>query len=473
MTESAAAPTRRLGLPMLIAMVIGSMVGAGVFSLPSTFAEATGVYGALIAWTLAGGGMLLMAIVFQRLSRERPDLDAGIFAYAKAGFGPYVGFFSAFGYWAGACIANVTYWVLICSTLGAVIPALGEGDTLAAVVVGSAGIWVFHAVIARGIDTAAVINTITTIAKLIPLALFIIVVAFAGFSWETFADNLWGSPTHTAGDLAEQVRATMLVTVFVFLGVEGANVFSRYARRREDVGRATVTGFLTVLALFVVITMLSYGVLPRDELASLRQPSAAGVIEAAVGSWGAWMVGIGLLISVLGAYLAWTLLGAEVLFAAASGDDAPRALATLSPRGVPLRALTATSLLSQVFLVIAHFSRSAFDFSLELTSAVTILPYLLTAAFALKIALGGTRRSGVLALTGCAFAYTCYLVYAMGLQYVLIALVVYAPSTLMYWRARRERGLRLFTSAEAVLCAAVTIGAVIGIAALASGRISF
>ncbi|GMA37371.1 hypothetical protein GCM10025876_35750 [Demequina litorisediminis] len=190
-------------------------------------------------------------------------------------------------------------------------------------------------------------------------------VAFAGFSWETFVDNLWGSPTHTAGDLAEQVRATMLVTVFVFLGVEGANVFSRYARRREDVGRATVTGFLTVLALFVVITMLSYGVLPREELASLRQPSAAGVIEAAVGSWGAWMVGIGLLISVLGAYLAWTLLGAEVLFAAASGDDAPRALATLSPRGVPLRALTATSLLSQVFLVIAHFSRSASDFSLE------------------------------------------------------------------------------------------------------------
>ncbi|MFV0287122.1 MAG: arginine-ornithine antiporter, partial [Demequina sp.] len=164
---------------------------------------------------------------------------------------------------------------------------------------------------------------------------------------------------------------------------------------------------------------------------------------------------------------------AEVLFAAASGDDAPRALATLSPRGVPLRALTATSLLSQVFLVIAHFSRSAFDFSLELTSAVTILPDLLTAAFALKLALGGTRRSGVLALTGCAVAYTCYLVYAMGLQSVLIALVVYAPSTLMYWRARRERGLRLFTSAEAVLCAAVTIGAVIGIAALASGRISF
>ncbi|WP_084078509.1 basic amino acid/polyamine antiporter [Demequina sp. NBRC 110057] len=473
MSDTAPAPARRLGLPMLIAMVIGSMVGAGVFSLPSTFAEATGVYGALIAWTLAGGGMLLMAIVFQRLTRDRPDLDAGIFAYAKAGFGPYIGFFSAFGYWAGACIANVTYWVLICSTLGAWIPALGEGDTVAAVVLGSAGIWAFHAVIARGIDTAAVINTITTIAKLIPLALFVIVIAFSGFSWETFIDNLWGAQPHSAGELADQVRATMLVTVFVFLGVEGANVFSRYARRREDVGRATVIGFLSVLALFVVVTMLSYGVLPREELVALRQPSAAGVMEAAVGPWGAWLVSIGLLVSVLGAYLAWTLLGAEVLFAAAKGEDAPRSLARVTPRGVPLRALTATSALSQVFLVIAFFSESAFDFSLELTSAVTILPYLLTAGFALKLALGGTRRAGTLALTGTALLYTCYLVYAMGLQYVLIALIVYAPATLMYVRARRQRGLRVFTHWEAALCVAVTAGALVGAWALAAGRIGF
>ncbi|WP_084102658.1 basic amino acid/polyamine antiporter [Demequina sp. NBRC 110051] len=465
--------TRLLSLPMLVAMVVGSMVGAGVFSLPSTFAEATGVYGALIAWAIAGGGMLLMALIFERLSKARPDLDSGIFAYAKAGFGPYVGFFSAFGYWAGACIANVTYWVLISSTLGAVMPALGEGDTFVALALGSAGIWIFHVVIARGIDTAAAINTITTIAKLVPLALFLIVIAFAGFSWETFTDNLWASTTHSVGELADEVRATMLVTVFVFLGVEGASVFSRYARRREDVGRATVTGFLGVLALFVAVTMLSYGVLPREELASLRQPSAAGVIEAAVGPWGGWMVGIGLLISVLGAYLAWTLLGAEVLFAAATGDDAPRTLTRVNRAGVPIRALLATSGLTQVFLVLAFFSEDAFDFSLELTSAITILPYLLTAAFALKLALGGGSRAGAIALAAGAFVYTCYLVYAMGLQYVLIALIVYAPATLMYVRARRERGLAVFTRLEAALCVAVTVGAVIGVWALATGRLGF
>ncbi|MFV0632667.1 basic amino acid/polyamine antiporter [Demequina sp.] len=465
--------SRELSLPMLIAMVVGSMVGAGVFSLPSTFAEATGVYGAIIAWTIAGGGMLLMALVFQKLTLARPDLDAGIFAYARAGFGPYVGFFSAFGYWASACIANVTFWALITSTLGVLFPALGEGSTVAALVMGSIGVWLFHAVIVRGIGTAAIVNTITTVAKLVPLAIFLIVLAVAGFSWETFTGNLWGTEIHSAASLGEQVRATMLVTVFVFLGVEGANVFSRHAKRREDVGRATVVGFLSVLALFVAVTMLSYGIMPREDLANLREPSAAAVIEAVVGPWGGWLISIGLLISVMGAYLAWTLLAAEVLFSASAGDDAPRALSFINRRGVPTHALLATSVLTQVFLVVGFFSDDIFEFSLELTSAIAVIPYLLTAAFALKLALGGTRRAGALALALGAFLYTCFLVYAMGLQYVLIALLVYSPATLMYVHARRERGLRIFSVPEAVLCALVTLGAAVGLWALLTGRIGF
>jgi arginine:ornithine antiporter/lysine permease len=94
-------------------MVVGSMVGAGVFSLPRRFATETGVYGALIAWAIAGTGMLMLAFVFQTLAVRKPALDSGVYAYAKAGFGEYLGFFSAFGYWASACVGNVTYWVLI------------------------------------------------------------------------------------------------------------------------------------------------------------------------------------------------------------------------------------------------------------------------------------------------------------------------------------------------------------------------
>ncbi|MDN4484380.1 basic amino acid/polyamine antiporter [Demequina lignilytica] len=464
---------RRAGMsmPVLAGMVIGSMVGAGVFSLPSSFAGSAGGLGALLAWGVAGGGMLMLALVFQRLAIRRPDLDSGIVAYAKAGFGPYVGFFSAFGYWAAACIANVTYWVLIASTLGAVVPAFGDGSTWAAFALGTVGLWAFHLVVARGVTQAAALNAITAVAKFVSLLLFVVLLIFGGFSWDTFTGNLAGDDA--LGGLGDQVRATMLVTVFVFLGVEGASVYSRYARRREDVGRATVTGFLTVLALFVAVTMLSFGVLPRAELAALDQPSAAGVLEAAVGPWGAWLIGIGLLISVLGAYLAWTLLATEVLHEAALQDDAPRLLRRTNGRGVPIAALTATSLVTWLFLVLTQLSENAFDFSLELTSALAIIPYLLTAGFGVRAALSRDHRApAAIVVAAIALAYTFFLVYAMGPAYALLALIIYAPATLLYAWARREQGLRVFSRREAVLCALSVAGAVAAVVALATGAVS-
>jgi arginine:ornithine antiporter / lysine permease len=114
-------------------MVVGSMVGAGIFSLPRAFATATGPFGAIIAWTIAAGGMYTLARVFQALAERKPDLDAGIYAYAKAGFGDYLGSMSAFSYFVSACLGNTFYWVLIKSTLGAFFPIFGDGDTLAAV----------------------------------------------------------------------------------------------------------------------------------------------------------------------------------------------------------------------------------------------------------------------------------------------------------------------------------------------------
>src|SRR3954451_346140 len=138
----------------LTAMVVGSMVGAGVISLPRNFAQASGVIATVITWAIAGAGMLMLAFVFQTLAIRKPDLDAGVYAYAKAGFGDSLGFFSAFGYWASACVGNVTYWVLIMSTIGAVAPALGDGDTLLAIILSTVGIWVFFYLVQRGVKDA-------------------------------------------------------------------------------------------------------------------------------------------------------------------------------------------------------------------------------------------------------------------------------------------------------------------------------
>ncbi|MFL1905236.1 basic amino acid/polyamine antiporter [Streptomyces tauricus] len=462
-------PAAKLTLPTLTTMVVGSMVGAGVFSLPQRFGQETGVAGALIAWTVAGTGMLMLAFVFQRLALRRPDLDAGVYAYAKAGFGEYLGFFAAFGYWASACVGNVTYWVLIMSTIGAIAPALGDGDTVLAMLLSSAGLWAFFLLISRGVKEAAAINRIVTVAKVVPILVFVLIALFC-LKPSVFAENFAGADY--AGSLFQQVKGTMLATVFVFLGVEGASVYSRHAKRREDVGRATVLGFLSVFAIFASVTIVSYGILPMSEIAELRQPSMAGVLEEAVGTWGKVFVSVGLIVSVLGAYLAWTLMAAEVLFVAAKDEDMPRFLGRSTAADVPVPALVMTTVLTQIVLVVTLFSDDAFNFALDLTSALTLIPFLLAAAFAVKVARSGGAGRRDLPIAALATFYTAFLLYAAGLKYLLVSFIIYAPATFLFVMARREQGRRLFSPGELVILAVSVAGAVVGVVALARGWIS-
>jgi arginine:ornithine antiporter/lysine permease len=466
----------KLSLFTLTTVVVGSMVGAGVFTLPRRFAQETGVLGALIAWVIAGLGMLTLAFVFQRLAMRKPLLDSGVFAYAKAGFGDYVGFFSAAGYWASACVGNVTYWVLTMSTLGALFPQLGAGDTLLAVALSSAGLWGFFFLIRRGIKEATAINRIVTVAKLVPIIVFIVIVLVL-FKPTVFAANFTGADY--TGSIFDQVSSTMLVTVFVFLGVEGASVYSRHAQRREDVGRATILGFLSVFAVFASVTIVSYGILPMNEIAQLRQPSMAGVLEAAVGPWGTVFVSAGLIISVMGAYLAWSLMAAEVLYVAASEKDMPRFLARATEADVPVNALLLSTILSQVVLVITYFSEDAFDFALDMTAVLTLIPFLLAALYALKLCI--TRetyqgamnhgRRGDLGIAVLATIYTAFLIYAAGLSLVLLSLIFYAPATIMFVIVRRERGQRIFAPGELVLFLLTLAGAAAAVIALSQGWI--
>ena len=187
-------------------------------------------------------------------------------------------------------------------------------------------VWGVHVLVLRGVREAAALNTIATVAKMVPIVIFIVVV-IAGFRADVFALNFWGDAEHSLSSVANQVRNTMLVTVFVFVGIEGASVYSRYAKDRNDVGVATVLGFLGVLCLLVLVTVFSYGILLREDLAALANPSMAGVMEAIVGPWGRVFVSIGLLISILGNYLSWSLLAAEVLHSAGKSSTMPAFLA--------------------------------------------------------------------------------------------------------------------------------------------------
>ncbi|WP_134608063.1 amino acid permease, partial [Pseudomonas aeruginosa] len=220
--------SQKLRLGALTALVVGSMIGGGIFSLPQNMAASADVGAVLIGWAITAVGMLTLAFVFQTLANRKPELDGGVYAYAKAGFGDYMGFSSAWGYWISAWLGNVGYFVLLFSTLGYFFPIFGKGDTVAAIVCASVLLWALHFLVLRGIKEAAFINTVTTVAKIVPLFLFILICLFA-FKLDIFTADIWGKSNPDLGSVMNQVRNMMLVTVWVFIGIEGASIFSSRA----------------------------------------------------------------------------------------------------------------------------------------------------------------------------------------------------------------------------------------------------
>jgi arginine:ornithine antiporter/lysine permease len=279
--------------------------------------------------------------------------------------------------------------------------------------------------------------------------------------------------------LFEQVRATMLATVFVFIGVEGASVYSRYARKRSDVGVATTLGFVGVLCLMVLVTLLPYSVLERAEIAGMRQPSMASVLQGVVGPWGSVFVSIGLIVSVLGAYLAWSLICVEVLFCAARSGDMPRILARENRNKVPAPALWLTNGVIQLFLISTLFSEDAFKLMVELTSSMVLVPYLLVAAYGFLIARRGEtyeakseERLRDLIFAGIATLYAAFMIYAAGMKFLLLSAILYALGTILYFQIRREREQPLFKLREWPVFLAAVAGCLLGICGLVTGYIT-
>jgi arginine:ornithine antiporter/lysine permease len=470
--------TQKLRLGALIALVVGSMVGGGIFSLPQNIAASASAGATLIGWLITGVGMLTLAFVFQTLANRKPELDGGVYAYAKAGFGDYMGFSSAWGYWISAWIGNVSYMVLLFSTLGYFFPVFGEGNTLPAVIGASLLLWLLHFLVLRGIREAAFINTVTTIAKMVPLALFIVIAAIA-FKLDVFTSDFWGAGNPALGSVMDQVRNMMLVTVWVFIGIEGASIFSARAEKRSDVGKATVLGFVGVLLLLVLVNVLSQGILAQAQLAGLKNPSMAGVLEQVVGPWGAQLISIGLIVSLAGALLSWTLLCAEILFASARDHTMPEFLRKENANHVPANALWLSNGLIQLFLIITLFSASTYLSLLYLATSMILVPYFWSSAYAVLLAVRGEtyekaagERNKDLLIAAISTLYAVWLVYAAGVQYLLLSALLYAPGAILFAKAKRELGQPVFTGLEKLIFAAVLVGAAIAAYGLYDGFLS-
>ena len=246
---------RTVSVWTLVSLIIGSTIGSGIFALPQNIGSVASPGAMLTGWAIAGVGMLSIAFVFQILAVRKPHLDSGVYSYVRAGLGDFIGFTSGMGYWLGSVMAQVGYATLFFNTLGYYFPAFSNRWVLALSV--SALSWLIFYGLTRGLRQAAVMNAVTTVAKLLPILAFIVLVAFLGFSWDRFTMDFWGSHI----PFTDQLKGIMLYTVWVFIGIEGASVYSKQARVRSDVGKATIIGFLSVLGLLVAVSTLSYGVL--------------------------------------------------------------------------------------------------------------------------------------------------------------------------------------------------------------------
>jgi arginine:ornithine antiporter/lysine permease len=328
-----------------------------------------------------------------------------------------------------------------------------------------------------GVRQAAVVNAIVTVAKIAPIVLFIGVVAVA-FKIDVWSLDFTGLGNASLGSIMAQVKTTMLVTLWVFIGIEGASVFSARAERRKDIATATVLGFFTCLALYALVSLLSLGILNQPELAALKNPSMAGVLEAIVGPWGAILINLALVVSVIGAFLSWTLLAAEVPHVAGKDGTMPKFFGYENERGVPSNSLVVTNLLVQAFLIITLFAHSTYQALFYIASAAILVPYIFSGAYAAKLAItgesygAGEYRILPMLMGLVATVYGLWLVYAAGLSYLFMCAILYAPGIIFYVWARRETRARIFHPVEAILAVSLVALGLYAAYAMWTGAVS-
>lgn len=434
----------KLGLWLLIFVALGSMIGSGIFNSPRDLISVANPQGTLITWVIGGFGALMLALVFVYLAGRKPELKSGVYAYARDGFGDYMGFNSAWGYWSVGWLGNVSYLALFFKTMNDLLEERALSP-LTAFLTGSALLWFFYTILMAGIREGAILNFIVTTAKLIPILLII----FLGISLvhsDLFLTPDWQDRLASTGEPTSpllQIKEAMAIILWCFVGVEAASVLSGRAESQQTVRRTIILSLLIVVAVYMLITFIAMSSVAAPELADSQTPLALILERTVVGTAGGMIVRLGIMVSVLGASLSWILLSVETLYAAAKDDMLPRIFKKVNRKGTPVNALLLTQCFTQFFLLSILSPRLNETYLAAITIATTLvlIPYLLTSLYAVKIALGLRKKEPILHLVIALLAtlYSLYVIYAVGIQYLFLSVIFYSIGSLLFIRAKREQ----------------------------------
>lgn len=406
--------TKKLGLWMVTALVVGNMIGSGIFLLPASLGPYGGI--SIIGWLVSAGGAVLMALVFARLARIVKK-SGGPYTFTREGFGEFPGFLVAWGYWISIWTTNAAITVAFVSYMTVFWPALG-GEPVLAAAFGLVTLWGLTWVNVLGVHTAGLVQLVTTVLKILPL---FAIAAFGLF----YLDTSNFVPLNPSGQSAfSAVTATVALTLWAFLGLESGTTPAEHVIEPErTIPRATILGTLGTATIYVLGTVAVMGVIRPEVLATSNAPFADAA-EAMWGPWARYAVGAGAVVSCFGALNGWLLLQGQIPLAAARDGLFPERFARLSKYDTPAHGLIFSSILASALLVMNYNKDlvSQFTFIILLATLNTLVPYVFCSLSEIMMSVKGTHRperfAALATLSIFAFIYSLWAIAGAGQQIV-------------------------------------------------------
>ena len=402
---------QKIGLITATSLVVGNMIGVGIFVLPAVLSNYGSV--SLVGWLLTAAGALILAKIFSNLSKIVVSKSGGPYVYSKTGFGEFTGFLVAWGYWISCWISNGAIAIAIIGAASFFVPELAANSALSASLA-LILIWFFTWINSLGIKESGRVQLITTILKILPL-IFIIVFGVFFFDVNNLPKfNLTGESDFSA------ISAVATLTLYAFLGIECATIPAGNIKNPEKtIPKATMFGTIIVTILYILGTLILFGILPIEVL----QKSPAPFAEAAKimgGEYGGYFVAVGVIISGLGVLNGWILITGQISLATAKDNLFPEFFKRENKKGAPVTGFVIGAVLSSLVMLLNYTEGlvDQFKFIVQLTVLVALIPYLFSsAAYALIIIekkLHSKSWIKTFVLSALGFCYSLWAIYGSG-----------------------------------------------------------
>ena len=416
---------RKLGYWALLALVVGNMIGSGIYLLPASLAPLG--YNQIVGWLVTIGGAMCLAVVFARLGGRSPEAG-GPYAFVNEAFGPLAGFVTAWSYWVMSWVGNAAVAVAVVSSLSLLVPRIGTTPGLPAILaVGF--VWLATIINLMGVRSAGRVQEVTVLLKLLPLILLIVL------ALGLLLGGAPQAPNSGVAISAGAVSAAVGLTFWGFLGLESATVpADKVENAARDIPRATLWGVLLTGLVYLGISTAFAVYMPIGQAAASPAP-IADFLGSKLGGNVAAVVAVFAAVSAFGTLNGWVLVQAEMPWAMARGGVFPRWFAAESKRGVPLRShLVSSGLLSIITLM--NYQRGLADlfvFIASVSLAAGLLTYLMTALAALRL-IPGDRKLGLIAVIAAGF--TVWAQWGLGVEAMIYGALLVAAGLPVYWAVK-------------------------------------